>query len=445
MKIFSGPKTIHKQILGVLCCYNLFLPLAMAQSVEAEKPVVFTNKINSNETIPENIGTETSNSEVPPTPDNPAPAPSESSSNNEQIYPYQQTFTITAYYSPIEGQKRYIRGSLAADKKLNGRGTNGADGTPVYPGMIAAPKSIAFGTKMDIPGLGTVAVHDRGGAIVPAGERGQRFDRLDVWMGYGDEGLNRALRWGRRNVNVTVHGQNESIAENIDLSSISGADLPINTTSNTSSNQEFGLDDENEQISQIKRNFAQLKYYQGEINNQFDENLRQAVVKFQLEYEVIDQENDFGAGYFGPQTRKTLEKALQGLSPAKNHQQNLIPLAQASPRDQIAQNIEFAGNGLAFLDDDLSLGDSGQAVIELQTELAKLNLFGLTPTGYYGELTAHAVYKFQQSRGIVINKEAPGAGAFGPSTRAQMTIIVSSRIENRRLIAQKSPQLLAQK
>ncbi|MCC6643813.1 hypothetical protein IT411_03620, partial [Candidatus Peregrinibacteria bacterium] len=81
-----------------------------------------------------------------------------------QIFPYEETFTITAYYSPIEGPKRYIRGSLEADKKLNGNGTNGADGTPVYPGMIAAPKSIPFGTKMMIPGIGTVAVHDRGGA-----------------------------------------------------------------------------------------------------------------------------------------------------------------------------------------------------------------------------------------------------------------------------------------
>ena len=36
---------------------------------------------------------------------------------------------VTAYYSPLPNQSFYIRGSLAADKRLNGRGTNGADGT----------------------------------------------------------------------------------------------------------------------------------------------------------------------------------------------------------------------------------------------------------------------------------------------------------------------------
>lgn len=100
-----------------------------------------------------------------------------------------QTFTITAYYSPLPCQEYYVTGSYEGDKRLNGNGTHGADGTPVYPGMIAAPKSYAFGTKLHVPGVGNVAVHDRGGAIVTSGSQGQAYDRLDIWMGYGDKGL----------------------------------------------------------------------------------------------------------------------------------------------------------------------------------------------------------------------------------------------------------------
>ena len=37
---------------------------------------------------------------------------------------------------------------------------------------------------MQIPGIGFVAVHDRGGAI--------KNNRLDIWMGEGEEGLSRA-------------------------------------------------------------------------------------------------------------------------------------------------------------------------------------------------------------------------------------------------------------
>ena len=104
-------------------------------------------------------------------------------------YPYQHTFVISAYYSPLENQKKYVTGSYKGDIRLNGHGVHGADGSDVYPGMIAAPKNYPFGTKLKIPGVGIATVHDRGGAIVNAGQRNQAHDRLDVWMGYGDATL----------------------------------------------------------------------------------------------------------------------------------------------------------------------------------------------------------------------------------------------------------------
>ncbi len=362
----------------------------------------------------------------------------EDSISEVQIFPYETTFTITAYYSPIEGQKRYIKGSLEADKKLNGNGTHGADGTPVFPGMIAAPKTIPFGTKMLIPGIGTVAVHDRGGAIVSAGERGQKFNRLDVWMGSGDEGLNRALRWGRRNVKVVVYGVDSNIEENIDLSTISSADLPSHSAAVTSVDNpaDYGIGDQDSEIATIKQNFQKLGYFKETINDTFDQDLYNSTLKFQLDYEIIDSNNDFGAGFFGPQTRKILNKALNGLSPSVNHQENLLPVAQAAAGDVQSEKILLAGNGLSFLDRDLQLGDSGQAVLELQTELKKLNLFGIEPTGYYGEVTAHAVFKFQQSRGLIANETTLGAGTAGPSTRQELAAILNSRVDTRRIIAQ---------
>jgi 3D (Asp-Asp-Asp) domain-containing protein len=66
--------------------------------------------------------------------------------------------------------------------------------------MLAAPKHYEFGTVIHLEGLGTGTVDDRGGAIVKAGERGYEHDRIDVWMGYGDEGLRKALAWGKRKI-----------------------------------------------------------------------------------------------------------------------------------------------------------------------------------------------------------------------------------------------------
>lgn len=80
-------------------------------------------------------------------------------------------FIVTAYYSPLPDQSFYLRGSYEADIKLNGGGTHGASGKAVYPGMLAGPKTYAFGTKVYLEGLGVGTVDDRGGAIVSSGSR----------------------------------------------------------------------------------------------------------------------------------------------------------------------------------------------------------------------------------------------------------------------------------
>ena len=80
----------------------------------------------------------------------------------------EKTFIVTAYYSPLPDQSRYLRGNYEAELRLNGNGTHGASGKPVYAGMLAAPKSYAFGTVIHLEGIGTGTVDDRGGAIVVA-------------------------------------------------------------------------------------------------------------------------------------------------------------------------------------------------------------------------------------------------------------------------------------
>ncbi len=54
----------------------------------------------------------------------------------------------TAYYSPLPNQSFYLRGSYEGDLRLNGNGTNGASGKEVFIGMLAAPKTYDFGTKI---------------------------------------------------------------------------------------------------------------------------------------------------------------------------------------------------------------------------------------------------------------------------------------------------------
>ncbi|MBI4234725.1 peptidoglycan-binding protein [Candidatus Peregrinibacteria bacterium] len=250
-------------------------------------------------------------------------------------YPYEQTFVISAYYSPLPCQNKYVTGSYEGDIRLNGGGVRGADGTPVFPGMIAAPRTYDFGTKIYIPGVGITEVHDRGGAIVTASNRGHVYDRLDIWMGYGDKGLKRALGWGKRTVNSTVYGPNDDVAVEIILDGYSSDEANANDCS---------------QVSQGGPILTDLP-------------------------DVRPKSNSSKTGYSG----------------------------------------------------SLSLGMSGNGVLALQTELTKLNFFKGPITGFFGDLTKHSVFKFQQSQNLVKSENDVGAGIFGPRTKDRLNEIMVAR------------------
>ncbi len=248
-------------------------------------------------------------------------------------YPYDDTFTTSAYYSPLPCQEKYATGSYAGDIRLNGSGVNSADGTPVYPGMIASPSKYAFGIKMYIPGIGITAVHDRGGAIVTAGNRGQEYDRLDIWMGYGDKGLKRALNWGKRDVDVTVYGISDAVEEDVSLWGYTPDEaIPnecvmeeweaiITETTTTSSPAVYnvpsgtflyGLEDGDTgtKVTELQEELISMNFYKVEPSGVYDDLTVHAVYKFQQAQGIVASEDSIGAGYFGPSTRGKLNSIV---------------------------------------------------------------------------------------------------------------------------------------
>ncbi|MBU1446411.1 peptidoglycan-binding protein [Patescibacteria group bacterium] len=422
---------------------------------------------------------------------------------------YQHTFTISAYYSPLPGQIRYVTGSYENDIRLNGNGVHSADGTPVYPGMIAAPKTYAFGTKMDIPGIGTVAVHDRGGAIVTAGQRNQSFDRLDVWMGYGDVGLDRALNWGKRTVLVTVYGVDPNIKENVYLQGFSDAEKFIRNVviKQKVFTVDLGYGQTGDTVGTLQEYLTTLGYYKGKIDKYYGDEVYKAVIAFQIDNNIIDRSEEFGAGYFGPQTRasieavfnkqkeydkivkqnlgkddkgdavKELQKSLQKLgydievngvydeatvqavfefqkdneivNDENEHgagyfgpktfavlSQKLV--AFSDPTIETIRENNIVQASYSGFDSDLSIGDSGEEVKKLQEELRKVNLFKAEATGYYGEVTQHAIFKFQQKKGLISSKTDVGAGEFGPQTRSALNSLLGYRANTKQIIASRT-------
>jgi len=450
-------------------------------------------------------------------------------STNTTVFPYEQTFVISAYYSPLDGQKKYVTGSYKGDLRLNGGGVHGADGSNVYPGMVAAPKNYAFGTKMKVPGVGVVAVHDRGGAIVNAGQRNQTHDRLDIWMGYGDAGLQRALHWGRRTVEVTVYGIDSTVQESVDLEGYSEAEKIAEVATGEEPKtfvQDLSLNDQNGDVNKLQTGLKKLGYYSGDINGDYDDATRDGVVKFQIAVGLIDSSNDFGSGYFGPQTRKALEDALNKSQTEINDHLPQTPLSKDDQGDDVKklqtalqklgytidvtgvyddqtvnailqfqkdQKVVVSENdfgagvfgpktmkllanklvGVNFDDGnvitaslvstnndvvstanaaaetsvtpvvvftkDLKLGDKGDDVRRLQEELKRMNYLGIEPSGYYGEVTQHAVLKFQEVQGLIGSPDDNAAGYFGAGTRSRIHSIIGERQQVADLMAQKNP------
>lgn len=295
--------------------------------------------------------------------------------------PYQKTFVITAYYSPLAGQDFYVTGSYTRDKILNGNGTHGASGTPVFDGMIAAPSTYAFGTQIDCGQYFSGTVTDRGGAIVKAGDSYSNFgthahDRLDIWAGKGTEALLKALHWGKRTLTCTVYPPgHESIAQFTNLPA--GKNLPKanaianKPTTNVSANS-------TKNISQSYKNLLETLGY--------DPDDKASLIAFQMRHNVISSIDQSDAGNFGPGTKAALDNIQAELNEG-------IP------------------------DQGLELGDVSSEVRILQEKLISLGYLDAESTAIFGDQTYEALVKYQLDQDLIDSKDHPAAGYVGPGTQ----------------------------
>ncbi len=107
-----------------------------------------------------------------------------------------EKFMVTAYYAPLPNQENYVTGSYISDKILNGWGVTYSGKKPDI-GHVAADLDVfCLGTRLYVPGYGLGVVEDTGGRI--------KGKRLDVFMGYGDEGMKKALEWGVKLIKIEV-------------------------------------------------------------------------------------------------------------------------------------------------------------------------------------------------------------------------------------------------
>lgn len=346
----------------------------------------------------------------------------------QEVKVEKRQFLVTAYYSPQPDQSFYIRGSYEADKALNGEGTHGADGTEVYVGMLAAPAKYPFGTKIKIPGLGVGEVHDRGGAIGESDD----YDRIDVWMGAGEDGLSRALNWGARFVEGEIYWDTTQATVNLDYSwvnpnlsdaSVTELQLKSQPTEPEEVEQEVeevqldtfspelpkkssleesqfigprinpevvyieakrevlvagvGKGATGESVKELQRMLAEVGYYEGEVSGSYDQSTTESVYRFQKDHGVVTTPSDVGAGHFGPKTHQTLLDALdhktEVLKDYPKEVQVWVPSSNDLPTlANLTLQDSAARKKLAFAD---TSSKSGRLIVKASTdELMELEL-----------------------------------------------------------------------
>jgi len=322
---------------------------------------------------------------------------------------------VSAYYSPLPAQRFYMRGSYEADKKLNGNGTNGADGTQVYVGMLAAPKSYPFGTQVVVPGLGVGVVHDRGGAILA--KRG--YDRIDVWMGSGEDGLSRALNWGMRLVEGEVYFTEGIVESTLDFTWLP-AQLPKDTLNRLMArtllnpsvfSAPITKSSPKASISDLQEALRMFGYYHGEVSGEYNSDTRQAVTVFQISEGILQNEKAIGAGNLGPKTLATLKSKIENF--------NSTVLKEQS---RLKDNLSELSVGLGKKDD-------GDKVYKMQQMMWELGYYKGSLSGKYDSATMAAVFEFQKDNGIVQNDWQQGAGFYGRKTHEALVAAVDQKIE----------------
>ena len=316
---------------------------------------------------------------------------------------YEQEFIITAYYSPQPGQCCYATGGYESDKVLNGQGHTSADGTAVYPGMIAAPSLYAFGTRITLPDYGVFTVHDRGGAIV---DLGNGVHRLDIWVGAGEEGLARALAFGVQRIRGVVHPLGSTQPEEQYIySAFPGP--PARLADYAVHKDLMSIQPEREEKSYsvilLQNALHTLGYFTHSITGYFGEKTQESMLAFLGD-----------AGLHQP-AHKLTERTASYILAALHRKDAPSPLTQ-------------------FIDG----GASKAEIAKSQRLLRFLGFYRGRTHGIYDHNLKSAIFAFQQSHHLVTSQEELGAGRIGPATNA-----VLEREWNKKLNAKKAKQYIA--
>ena len=296
-------------------------------------------------------------------------------------------YVLSAYYSPLPGQNYYATGSYASEIVLNGGGIITASGRYVDEipyAFVAAPPCFEFGEIIQVENLGYFKVLDRGGAI--------KGNRLDVWVGYGNEGLNTALNFGKksffiRKVSGITDDQLLESYDNLDSSLVSlpknGVYNPLEFVSN------LKLGDEGYFVGVVQQFLKDLGLYDKSVTFEFDQYTQDSLNLFKDNFSKIKNDKHPDTGLNEP-----LFINLRNFAIHKRQEE-----------------IEYE-----FLYSNLQSGSENIDVLTLQKVLYLLG-YSIEITGNFDTQTIDIIKQFQDDNNFEFLNQS-SKGFFGPKTKS---------------------------
>jgi len=297
--------------------------------------------------------------------------------------------------------------------------------------MLAAPKTYGFWTKIYLDGLGIGSVEDRGWAIVNAWNRWYHYDRIDVWMWYGDEGLRRANFWGKRT--VAGYKVDNTSATSIDYKNVPAplwATVNLKKTDKATEEKVYSFTSPVTSLSPVSeiKNMQSVLHtlwyaLQDEVTWTFWEKTRENIINFQLDTWVIQSINEVWAWHFWPKTREKINSLYVAYLELEN-KKKLIE----EDFDRVTDIAAARSEQIITSFWNPRLNDISDWVREMQKNLALLWYFDHKDTAIFGNITRESIIRLQMDTGVIQDKNSSDAWVFWSKTKNEFKKLLAKKI-----------------
>ncbi len=353
----------------------------------------------------------------------------------------EKMFTVTSYYSPENGQVFYYKPSFQDEVTLNGEWYTGASWKAVFQWMLAWPASYSFWSLIYFPGWGIGEIADRGGAIVLSGERDQLHDRIDIWMGKGEEGLIRALTFGKKN--LTWYLCNSSIIKTEPSEMLDRNTVPVlkNFFDVAIRIEQLDVWRNDIRVRTLQKYLNKLWYLSKKYRNgNYDTHTKRALCAYQTDTKIVSVSNP-DCWIFGAHTRYAMKMDVQarGLLPTDLYEigtfDEIISLAKyynGTPTEIPVQMpkktnmpttkiVQPAKPAIFLFYRAYTKNQQSSEIKTLQIFLQQQGFYTWKIDGIYTKTTVDALYDFQKKYTLISDSDPLMLRGFlWPKTRSKI-------------------------